>query len=1064
MGCVLFTRIVPSNTRLIPVLNGVAKMCAENSRLYTVCTWPKKSSVAKLRWLLALTGLFWLGLWPVLVVAAPAGGALANRTYAVRSWDTDQGLPNNSIISMVQSRDGYLWLGTLNGLVRFDGVSFKTYNTGNTPGLPENRIISLFEDSRRRLWIGTENAGVVFLRDERITAPAQLADGRRERRLRSACEDQQGAVWLLKANGDLWRVVGEELTSFPAPGAGRGGSAQSIICETDGTVRVGMLQQELVLDTRAAAKGPEWPLVGEPRSFSRLLSLTASPQGGFWRVALVRNLAVQRVKNGVERIVVSPTPWFYDPAAVCEDHEGNLIVGTPREGVFIVSTNGEAVALASLTRKGGLSHSWVSSMVIDREGTLWVGTDGGGLNRVQQQIFRTLDQLTNSWSVEAVASETNGLLLVGTTRDGLFAWQDGKSELLVPGAAITAVQVSRDGSAWFSIRTSQDDSMPELWRARPGRLSERSPSGTNLQHRVQAIHEDRAGRMWFGTAGGLVSLQSNEWRRFTTREGLTGDSITALANDAAGHLWIGTERSGINRWDGKTFTALRQSDGAPSDEITALWVDRAGTLWVATAANGLGCWRNGRWTRFTTRQGLASNQLGCLTEDEAENLWMGSDVGILRVPKRALIDFVEGRQDFITCRAFDQNDGLPTRGRPFRSQHGVTHGPDGTLWFATTKGVAAANPALVRPNTNPPPVTIESITVDDTPRQLEVIEGTNTLVLLPRDERLELKYASLNLGAAERARFRYQLVGYDKDWFFDTAGARAAIYRKLDPGRYTFRVLAANEDGVWNNTGAALAILVRPPFWSTWWFITASALALMGLIAAIVHYLSTQKLQRQLVVMRQQEALERERARIARDIHDQVGASLTQVALLGELVETDKDLPQEVEEHARQISQTARETTRALDEIVWTVNPANDTLEGLVNYICKHAQDFLAVAGLSYRLEVPDTLPPVVITPEVRHNVFLASKEAITNIVRHAKAKSAWLRVRVSSESFIVEIEDDGRGIADPDAPSVRNGLRNMRKRMEDIGGRFEIGRGAENGARVRLTVPLPKSTMRPTE
>jgi signal transduction histidine kinase len=337
-------------------------------------------------------------------------------------------------------------------------------------------------------------------------------------------------------------------------------------------------------------------------------------------------------------------------------------------------------------------------------------------------------------------------------------------------------------------------------------------------------------------------------------------------------------------------------------------------------------------------------------------------------------------------------------------------------------------------------------------------------VLLPRDERLELKYASLNLGAAERARFRYQLVGYDKDWFFDTAGARAAIYRKLDPGRYTFRVLAANEDGVWNNTGAALAILVRPPFWSTWWFITASVLTLMGLIAAVVHYLSTQKLQRQLVVMRQQEALERERARIARDIHDQVGASLTQVALLGELVETDKDLPQEVEEHARQISQTARETTRALDEIVWTVNPANDTLEGLVNYICKHAQDFLAVAGLSYRLEVPDTLPPVVITPEVRHNVFLASKEAITNIVRHAKAKSAWLRVRVSSESFIVEIEDDGRGIADPDAPSVRNGLRNMRKRMEDIGGRFEIGRGAENGARVRLTVPMPKSTMRPTE
>jgi signal transduction histidine kinase/streptogramin lyase len=1003
-----------------------------------------------------IAGLLWLGLSPV-----PVAAALSNRTYAVRSWDTDHGLPNNSIISMVQSRDGYLWLGTLNGLVRFDGVNFKIYNTGNTPGLPENRIVSLFEDSQRRLWIGTENEGVVYLRDERVTALAQLADGTRDRRLQSACEDKQGAVWLLKANGDLWRVVGEELTSFPAPGAGRGGIAQSIICDPDGTVRVGLLQQEIVLNTRAVAKGPEWPLAGEPRSFSRLLLLASSSSGGFWRMALVRNLAVQRVIDGAERTVVSPVPWFYDPAAACEDLDGNLIVGTRREGVFIVSTNGEAVALSSLTRKGGLSHSWVYSVVVDREGTLWVGTDGGGLNRVQQQVFRTVDQMTNS--VESVAGYAKGALAFGTTRDGLVIKKDGNhQQFFDAGNSVTATAGARDGSVWFATAPTLTKQAPELCRLKEGAPLERNLGDGLIQQNVTAIHEDRAGRMWFGTLSGLVCLESNRWRRFTTRDGLSGDSITALTDDAAGNLWIGTERSGLNSWKEGVFKAVRQPDGIPSDEIAALLTDDEGALWVTTAANGLGCWRNGRWTRFTTRDGLTSNQLGFLTEDDQGNLWIGSAAGIMRVPKRALIDFAEGRQSFVPCRAFDQNDGLPTRGRSFRSQHAVTHGPDGLLWFATTKGVAVANPALVRPNTNPPPVTIESIAVDDAPRQLEAIEGTNTLVLLPRDERLELRYASLNLGAAERARFRYQLVGYDKDWFFDTAGLRSAIYRKLDPGRYTFRVLAANEDGVWNNTGASLAILVRPPFWSTWWFITGSTLALVGLIAAIVHYLSTQKLQRQLVVMRQQEALERERARIARDIHDQVGASLTQVALLGELVETDKDLPQEVEEHAKQISQTARETTRALDEIVWTVNPANDTLEGLVNYICKHAQDFLAVAGLSYRLEIPEALPPVVITPEVRHNVFLASKEAITNIVRHAKAKSAWLRVRVSSDEFIVEIEDDGRGIADPDAPSVRNGLRNMRKRMEDIGGRFEIGRGAENGARVRLTVPMPKSTMRP--
>ena len=224
-----------------------------------------------------------------------------------------------------------------------------------------------------------------------------------------------------------------------------------------------------------------------------------------------------------------------------------------------------------------------------------------------------------------------------------------------------------------------------------------------------------------------------------------------------------------------------------------------------------------------------------------------------------------------------------------------------------------------------------------------------------------------------------------------------------------------------------------------------------------VHYFSTQKLHRQVVSLKQQELLEKERARIARDIHDQLGASLTQVALLGELVESDKNSPSDVEAHARQISQTARDTTRVLDEIVWTVNPSNDTLEGLINYICKYAQEYLAVAGLRYRLDVPTQLPAIPIPPEVRHNIFLTSKEAITNVVRHAKASSVALRLRLDPASFTLEIEDNGRGLAGMDAKAAqsRNGLRNMRKRMEDIGGEFSMSPAAEGGTLIRLTVPI---------
>jgi signal transduction histidine kinase len=325
---------------------------------------------------------------------------------------------------------------------------------------------------------------------------------------------------------------------------------------------------------------------------------------------------------------------------------------------------------------------------------------------------------------------------------------------------------------------------------------------------------------------------------------------------------------------------------------------------------------------------------------------------------------------------------------------------------------------------------------------------------------LEIQYTSLNLGAADRARFRYRLQaqGRDSNTNWDEAGNRRfARYQALLPGSYTFQVCACNEDGVWNEAGASLAVTVLPFFWQTRSFLAVASAVLLGAVAAAVYYISTKKLQRQVAAFRQQQALEKERARIARDIHDQIGANLTQLALLGEMVEADKDSPQEAASHARQISQSARETTRALDEIVWTVNPSNDTVDGLVNYICKHAQDYLAVAGLRYRLDVPSQLPRTPISPEARHNVFLAAKEAVTNIVKHARASEASIHLRLEAQSFTLEIQDNGRGPGglNEKAAESRNGLRNMRKRMEDIGGRFSIGPAPQGGTRVALTVPL---------
>jgi signal transduction histidine kinase len=367
------------------------------------------------------------------------------------------------------------------------------------------------------------------------------------------------------------------------------------------------------------------------------------------------------------------------------------------------------------------------------------------------------------------------------------------------------------------------------------------------------------------------------------------------------------------------------------------------------------------------------------------------------------------------------------------------------------------NPSDLKPHLQPPVVMIESVLVDGSEQKTNRLDSAwpASVTIPPGGEELEVHYTALNFSAPEMVRFKCWLESHETSWS-EASDERVARYPKLPPGHYRFHVKACNEDNIWSGSDAAvLAVTVQPQFWQTGWFRASVILCLLGIVAAVVRYLSTQKLHRQLQTFQQREALEKERARIARDLHDQLGANLTQVALLGEMAEADKDSPAEIESHAQQISQTARETTRSLDEIVWAVNPANDTLDGLVNYAGKYAQEYLALAGLRCRADLPAQLPAISIPPEVRHNVFLAFKEAVNNVVKHAQAAEAQIRLRLEPENFIFEIEDNGRGIGNQTAPQNRNGLRNMKKRMEDIHGEFSIAPGANGGTIVRLTVPV---------
>jgi ligand-binding sensor domain-containing protein/signal transduction histidine kinase len=965
-----------------------------------------------------------------------------NSPYVTDIWGTPDRLPDNTVLSVIQSRDGYLWVGTLHGLARFDGLHFTAFDEKDLAG---SRIFNLFEDSRTNLWVGTDTAGIfLFKRDgnvERFSFGKDMAEGQ----LASVSEDDNGNVWLRLANHIVARYTNGKLDPI--------GQYRYVIAEKKGPL---WLATDTGLFPIIAPAGSTAMFLQQELQLpvSNLRFLVASKTGGYWRFS---GGHVEKWSNNKRERDLGAYPWGDTQVmAACEDDRGNLIVGTYGDGVYWFDEQGKVTHLL-----GELTHGFVLSLTFDSEGNLWIGTNGGGLNRVRRNAFAVLPQ-SRDVVVQSVSPDRKGGLWIGYNWNQVEHWNNGNSEMFAivqnPEDAVRtyakAVFVDKDERMFTGVFGSLAQ---RLFQFNAGKVV---PANFTVSANISAIHQDRAGRIWLGTQAGLVLFSGDGPTNFSVSDGLPAMDVHAVVDDAAGNLWVGTGSGLACLRDGK-FTAYHKADGLPGEDISSLLADADGVLWVGTRGSGLARFAKNQWTNYTTAEGLAGNSIGYLVEDNETNLWIGSNSGLTRVAKKSLNDFASGAARSINCRVYVEEDGLPTRECTEGSQPAACAAPDGTLWFPTTRGLVHVNPAVLKKNLLEPPVIIEFVLVDSRRQGTNLFGGSpREIIVPPGKQNLEIHYASLNLGAADRSRYKYRLNELqDTAWTEDASGNRVANYPKLPPGTYHFEVTACNEDGVWSTHPAELTIIFQPALWQKGWFRGAIAAGVLAVIAALVYYFSTQRLQRQVALLRQQEALEFERARIARDLHDQLGANLTQVALLAEMAESDKNIPAEVEDHAQQISQTARETTKALDEIVWAVNPSNDTLEGLVNYSGKYAQEYFALAGLRYRVDIPSQLPDVTLPPDVRHNVFLAFKESVNNVVKHAQATEVHIRLRLDAESFALEIEDNGRGPAGAEQKTGRNGLRNMRKRMEDVGGNFSIGPAAGQGTLVRLSAPFKHRT-----
>jgi signal transduction histidine kinase len=560
---------------------------------------------------------------------------------------------------------------------------------------------------------------------------------------------------------------------------------------------------------------------------------------------------------------------------------------------------------------------------------------------------------------------------------------------------------------------------------------------------------------------GLAVLEANRWQRVMDGEVALQDDVRCLVEDGRGHLYFGTHGRGLGRLRlaDRVTVHFTRDEGLGSSTVHALFADSEGTIWAGTQGGGLARVTD-RWiSRIRPEQGIQHETVCQILEDHTGRIWLATLGAVVSATKSDLNDCADGKSSFVATLLFDLHEGFTRVDFVGGNQPAAARTSDNRLWFVAGKGLGVVDPdEATSCELGPPPMVIENVRVGDVNLQLSTGEPNQPLRLLPGAENLEISYNALSYVAPRRVRFQYQLAGVDDDWV-DAGPGRKVRFAQLPPGSYTFRVRGSNSDGIWNTEGATLKLILAPYFWQTAWFRLLLLVLGIASIAGAVYGFARVRHRRKLMLVEQRETLERERGRIARDMHDEVGAKLTRITVLSRLVLRRNLLSGKSAELLTGLADAARECVRRFDQIVWTVNPQNDSLQDLADYLANDAISYFDNTGVELRLKIPDELPELPVSATQRNNLLHAYEEAMSNALRHSGAHSVEISMKLEGAVFRVIVKDDGQWRERPETSGPRHGLDNMQTRMSDIGGQCAIERSQGSGTLVRLRVPLPNGT-----
>jgi signal transduction histidine kinase len=719
------------------------------------------------------------------------------------------------------------------------------------------------------------------------------------------------------------------------------------------------------------------------------------------------------------------------------DSRGTLWVGTD-QGLVALSSSSAAnkERLENLSVLGATS---ILTVFEDREHNLWVGTDITGLHMLRQQRFRTLPSLSGH-PITTITQTADRAVWLGTRDEGLFRYEHGQTRRLsirdgLSSDIILALAADRDGSLWIGT--------PDGLNHLRGQKIESYTSADGLPDDfVRSLFTDIDGTLWVGTRRGLAHLQNRHLTTLSRADGLKSDLIGAMLRSSSNDLWVGT-LDGLTRIRGGNLTAFTKVQGLSGDAITSLLEDASHTLWVGTKDGGLS--RSLANGFIPVNAQYLPHEIDAILEDDRGYLWLTSNRGITRVLASELMACGEAPPCNPHIATYGSSDGMPSEDTSSGGHPSAWRMSDGHLWFATRKGVAIVDPADLRENPTPPPIVIERFTIDDT----ELKGSSQAITIPPGHIRYAFEYTDLNYASPSSVRYRYMLEGFDKQWT-QADSRRNAYYTNLPPRGYRFRVQAANENGVWNEDGAEIAFVIKPPFYRTLWFSALATLLLIGIIFAIYRL-------RVRAIRSQFDAILAERTRIAREIHDTlaqdfVGVSV-QLELTAHLLQQSHVI--EAREQVDRTRNLVREGLADARRSIWDLRSA-DTQATLPTRLTRlmeqssneHLKTGVDIGGI-YRS----------LTPQLENEIFRIAQEAIANTVRHAGATRVTLDLRFHPNDLTMTISDNGIGFQTNDSNMAQKGhfgLQGMRERANQINGTLSVMSSSATGTIVTLSVPLP--------